>query len=76
MSKVGVVFLLYLMGALVFEALHLPILWLLGPIFILLCAQFVVGQHLMWPAILRNTGLVIVSVAIGQQFNVDRKGQP
>lgn len=43
--------------------------WLIGPIFSVLLAQFFIKDRLRWPAILRNTGLVIVGIAIGQQFD-------
>ncbi|MER1959247.1 MAG: AbrB family transcriptional regulator [Solibacillus sp.] len=59
-----------LIGALVFSALALPIPWLLGPIFSVLIAQFFIKDRLRWPAVLRNTGLIIVGVAIGQQFDL------
>ncbi|MER2038020.1 MAG: AbrB family transcriptional regulator [Solibacillus sp.] len=66
------VFIIALIGALIFSALSLPIPWLIGPIFSVLIAQFFIKDraHLRWPAILRNIGLVIVGVAIGQQFDL------
>ena len=63
------VFVIALIGALLFSALSLPIPWLIGPIFSVLIAQFFIKDRLRWPAVLRNTGLVIVGVAIGQQFD-------
>ena len=63
------VFVIALIGALLFSALSLPIPWLIGPIFSVLIAQFFIKDRLKWPAVLRNTGLVIVGVAIGQQFD-------
>lgn len=59
-----------LLGALLFNALSLPIPWLLGPIFSVLIVQFFIKDRLKWPAVLRNTGLIIVGVAIGQQFDL------
>ena len=64
------VFTISFIGAIVFDFFHLPIPWLLGPIFTVLLSQFVVQSDLAWPPILRNTGLVIVGVAIGQQFDL------
>ncbi|WP_274308964.1 AbrB family transcriptional regulator [Solibacillus daqui] len=64
------VFIIALIGALIFSALSLPIPWLLGPIFSVLIAQFFIKDRLRWPAVLRNTGLIIVGVAIGQQFDL------
>lgn len=64
------VFIIALIGALLFSALSLPIPWLLGPIFSVLIAQFFIKDRLRWPAVLRNVGLIIVGVAIGQQFDL------
>ena len=64
------VFIIALIGASLFNALSLPIPWLIGPIFSVLIAQFFIKDRLRWPAVLRNTGLIIVGVAIGQQFDL------
>ena len=64
------VFIIALLGALLFNMLSLPIPWLIGPIFSVLIAQFFIKDRLRWPAVLRNTGLIIVGVAIGQQFDL------
>lgn len=64
-----IVFLIGLTGALAFYYLHLPMPWLLGSIFFLLCSQFFIKRELVWPSIMRNIGLIIVGIAIGQQFN-------
>lgn len=59
-----------LIGALLFQEFHLPIPWLLGPIFTVLMIQFIYKGELAWPSIFRNIGLVIAGVAIGQGFNL------
>ena len=64
------VLLLAVAGSLVFDFLHLPLPWLLGSISAVLISQFLVQGELSWPAVLRNTGLLIVGVAIGQQFDL------
>lgn len=70
MKAILKVFAIAFIGAIVFDFFHLPVPWLLGPIFTVLISQFVVRGALAWPPILRNTGLVIVGVAIGQQFDL------
>ena len=70
MKAILKVFAIAFIGAIVFDFFHLPIPWLLGPIFTVLLSQFVVHSDFAWPPILRNTGLVIVGVAIGQQFDL------
>lgn len=57
-------------GALLFQRLSWPIPWLLGPLFAVLLMQFFVKWELNWPPILRNIGLIIVGVAIGQAFDI------
>ena len=64
------VFVIALIGAFLFNALSLPIPWLLGPIFSVLVAQFFIKDRLRWPVILRNTGLIVVGLSIGQQFDL------
>lgn len=59
-----------LAGALAFSFLHFPVPWLLGSIFTVLISQFIIQGELSWPPILRNIGLIIVGVAIGQQFDL------
>ena len=64
------VFIIAFIGALIFSALSLPIPWLLGPILSVLIAQFFIKDRLRWPTVLRNIGLIVVGVSIGQQFDL------
>lgn len=64
------VLLIAIVGAVLFDLLSMPIPWLLGPIFTVLISQFFQKGDLAWPPIFRNTGLVIVGVAIGQAFDL------
>ncbi|MER1987240.1 MAG: AbrB family transcriptional regulator [Solibacillus sp.] len=57
-------------GAFLFSVLNLPIPWMLGPLFAVLAAQFFIKGELRWPVFLRNMGLLIVGVAIGQAFEL------
>lgn len=57
-------------GAMIFSLFKAPIPWLLGPIFSLLACQFLYKGSLHWPENLRNIGLVILGLVIGQQFNL------
>ncbi|MER2000844.1 MAG: AbrB family transcriptional regulator, partial [Lysinibacillus sp.] len=70
MYQIAVVACIALIGAVVFQYVHLPIPWLLGPIVVVMLAQFRIGDVMKWPAIIRNIGLIILGVAIGQQFDV------
>lgn len=57
-------------GALVFHLLNIPIPWLLGPMVTVMLVQFRLEHFMKWPKLLRNIGLIILGVAIGQQFDV------
>lgn len=57
-------------GAWLFSWLNLPIPWMLGPLFAVLVAQFFVKGELRWSPVLRNIGLIIVGVTIGQAFDL------
>ncbi|WP_110927360.1 AbrB family transcriptional regulator [Bacillus massiliglaciei] len=59
-----------LIGGYMFSLLHIPIPWMLGPIFSILIAQFLYKGTLLWSPKLRDFGLVIVGIAIGEQFNL------
>lgn len=64
------VVLLALIGGFAFSLFHIPIPWMLGPIFSILIAQFIYKGTLSWSPRLRDFGLVIVGVAIGEQFDL------
>ncbi|RHW40123.1 AbrB family transcriptional regulator [Lysinibacillus yapensis] len=51
--------------------LHLPVPWMLGPLFALLIGQFFIKHELVMPVQLRNAGLVVIGVSIGQTFQLD-----
>lgn len=59
-----------IIGGYIFSWLHIPIPWMFGPIFSILIAQFVYKGKLFWSPKLCDFGLVILGVAIGEQFNL------
>lgn len=60
---------LSLIGGYLFQLLHIPIPWMLGPIVFVMLAQFVHHGKLYWPGKLADLGVVIVGTVIGVQFN-------
>lgn len=70
MYKIVLVACFAILGAILFQLLHVPIPWLLGPIVAVMLAQFRLRRLMQWPSVLRNAGLVILGVSIGQQFNI------
>lgn len=70
-QSMGIVLAASLLGVWIFTLLHLPVPWLLGPLFTVLISQFFIKQDFYWPAHFRNIGLVVVGVSIGQIFQLD-----
>ena len=70
MYRIAIVACFALFGAILFQLLNVPIPWLLGPIVAVMFAQFRFEHLMKWPTVLRNAGLVILGVAIGQQFDI------
>ena len=68
------VLVLSLIGGYIFSLLHIPIPWMLGPIVVLMLAQFVYKGPLQWSNQLRDVGIVTVGTSIGIQFNTDLFG--
>lgn len=58
------------LGGMVFQLLSIPIPWMLGPLVFVLIGQFFL-RNLAWPHALRNSGMVLVGITIGQAFVVD-----
>lgn len=68
------VLILSLIGGYIFSLLHIPIPWMLGPIVIVMLAQFIYKGPLKWSAQMRDAGVVIVGTVIGVQFNTNLFG--
>lgn len=57
-------------GAYLFNFLHAPVPWMLGPMFALILLQFFYKKEIRWPAQLRDFGLVVLGLAVGGQFDL------
>ncbi|MEK4078693.1 AbrB family transcriptional regulator [Solibacillus sp. FSL K6-1126] len=68
------VLILSLIGGYIFSLLHIPIPWMLGPIVIVMLAQFIYKGPLKWSGQMRDAGVVIVGTVIGIQFNTNLFG--
>lgn len=62
-------------GALLFNVLHIPMPWLLGPVFMTMILRFTTTLPIKWHKQLRNTGLVLAGYSIGTAFTVHAFGQ-
>lgn len=59
------------LGGFLFQIFHLPIPWLLGPmVFVLIASKLFKTIKLVWPAMVRDTGLIIVGYTIGLSFTM------
>ncbi|NQX58328.1 AbrB family transcriptional regulator [Paenibacillus qinlingensis] len=54
-----------LLGGYLFQLLHIPIPWLLGPMIAVLLGSNVFKERYAWPTPIRNAGLIIVGYTIG-----------
>lgn len=68
------VLVLSLIGGYIFSLLHIPIPWMLGPIVVVIIAQFIYKGPLKWSSKMRDLGIVIVGTVIGIRFNIDLFG--
>lgn len=58
-------------GAYVFQLLHIPMPWLLGPLLTILVLQLTTPLPLKWNKHFRNFGLVIAGYSIGHAFTLE-----
>lgn len=56
------------LGGFVFEFLHMPIPWLIGPMLAVFIGSKSLKTGLYWPQFIRDTGLVIVGYSMGLSF--------
>ncbi len=68
------VLVLSLIGGCIFSLLHIPIPWMLGPIVVVMLAQFIYKGPLKWFSQMCDIGVVMVGTVIGVQFNIDLFG--
>jgi membrane AbrB-like protein len=58
-------------GGLIFQTIHAPIAWLLGPMTAVFIGARFSKVPLYWPSSVRNAGLIIVGYSIGLSFTID-----
>ncbi|MCJ7842037.1 AbrB family transcriptional regulator [Lederbergia sp. NSJ-179] len=64
-KKMIFTFLIAAIGGGVFQFLHIPVPWLLGPMISVLLAINLLHWQLVWPNSIRNSGMIIVGYTIG-----------
>ena len=62
-------------GGLLFQVLHFPIPWMLGPLTATLVYQAVSGSRARWPVNFRNAALVFIGYSLGRTVSVETTRQ-
>lgn len=62
------IFLLAITGGLLFNLLHLPLPWTLGPLVITIVWKSALKKTVYWPKKLRNMGMVVLGYMMGSPF--------
>ncbi len=61
-----------IVGALLFQLLHMPIPWLLGPmILVLISSKSIRSIQPYWPSAIRSSGMIIIGYTIGLSFTLE-----
>ncbi|SDX33384.1 AbrB family transcriptional regulator [Paenibacillus sp. PDC88] len=69
-ARLSLTLLTALLGGWIFDLLHIPLSWLLGPMVFVLIGSSKWGTHFEWNASLRNTGMIIVAYTMGLSFTL------
>ncbi|WP_231506395.1 AbrB family transcriptional regulator [Paenibacillus sp. UNC451MF] len=60
------------LGALLFQLIHMPIPWLLGPMFLVLVgSKSIRSIQPYWPSAIRSSGMIIIGYTIGLSFTLE-----
>lgn len=73
--QTGKTFILAVAGGTVFQLLHIPLAWLLGPMTFLLVWREVFKRKAEWHRGFRNAGLCVLGYMMGITFNMEVAGQ-
>ena len=58
-------------GGVIFNVLHLPLPWMLGPLTILAVAGKYIKGLGKWPLELRNVAMIVLGVVMGNPFTAE-----
>ncbi len=62
-------------GGFIFEFLHVPLPWMLGPLTITLLYNAAGGNRARWPVQFRNAGLIVIGYSMGRTVTVETTEQ-
>lgn len=69
-ARLSLTLLTAILGGWVFDLLHIPLSWLLGPMVFVLIGSTKWRIHFEWNVSLRNTGMIIVAYTMGLSFTL------
>jgi uncharacterized protein len=58
-------------GGLLFDFLHIPLPWMLGPLTVTLLYNALSGQRARWPVHFRNAGLIVIGYSMGRTLTLE-----
>ncbi|KQL44769.1 AbrB family transcriptional regulator [Brevibacillus choshinensis] len=68
--------LIAVVGGLIFQWVHMPIPWLLGPMmFVLIVTKLWKSFTPFWPGVVRNSGMIMIGYTIGLSFTMEAMKQ-
>lgn len=73
--KIFATFLIAAAGGLLFQFLHIPLPWMLGPLTVTILYHTASGGHACWPVQLRNLGLIVIGYSMGRTVTPETAGQ-
>ncbi|KAB7705887.1 AbrB family transcriptional regulator [Bacillus aerolatus] len=62
-------------GGILFTLLHLPLLWMLGPLTAVLIWKLISKRNLYWPVSFKNGGQMLLGYSMGLSFTIDSARQ-
>ncbi|ATW28100.1 AbrB family transcriptional regulator [Candidatus Formimonas warabiya] len=68
-ARFGETLLVSCAGGLLFQLIHTPLPWMLGPLSLVMVWRQLLKRPLWWPVEIRNTALVILGYIIGNSFS-------
>jgi uncharacterized protein len=60
-----------MIGGIVFQVLHIPLPWLLGPLLAVVIGNIIYHNQLEYSGYLKNSGLIFLSFVLGTSFTLD-----
>jgi uncharacterized protein len=73
--QIIVTFLIAAAGGLLFQFLHIPMPWMLGPLTVMMIYQAISNGCACWPVQFRNLGLIVIGYSLGRTVTLETTGE-